>query len=264
MNDSLFKVQGKVALITGGSRGIGFMIAKAYVERGVKVYITSRTVEQCLSAEKTLSAIGSCVGIPGDIATEAGRQKIVEAISQTDGALDILVNNAGIEGGVREGDSFDDYPASTYDQVMAINLKAPFRLAQQLFQLLSNAATQDNPARIINIGSILGVRPPQGDASSGAYGISKAAMHFMTKEFASALGHRKITCNTIAPGYFKTPMTAPDGQFNREFQQHLEATLPLGRLGCESDIAGLALFLASPASAYITGELIKVDGGFSL
>lgn len=261
----IFRIQGKVALVTGGSRGIGFMIAKAYVESGIKVYITSRTVDQCQTAAKALSNIGTCIAIPSDIATEAGRQSIVETITKSEGTLDILVNNAGIEGALREDEKFDEYPESRYDQVMAINLKAPFRLTQQLFTLLCKDATHDNPARVINIGSVLGVRPPQGKISSGSYGPSKAAVHFMTKEFASLLGRQHIICNAIAPGYFKTPMTTgPDGEFDNEFQQFLEQTLPVGRLGCDADIAGLAVFLASKASSYITGELIKVDGGMTL
>ena len=264
MNSCTFQIPGKVALVTGGSRGIGLMIAQAYVEAGIKVYITSRTVEQCESAAEMLSNIGHCIGIPADITTDTGRQKIVNVITEADGSLDILVNNAGIERGLRENEYFDEYPENAYDQVMAVNAKAPFRLTQQLFQLLSNGASQENPSRIINIGSVLGVRPLPGQASSGAYGASKAAVHFMTKEFASLLGHQHIICNAVAPGYFKTSMTAPDGNFNSELQQHLEDTLPVGRLGCDADIAGLAVFLASTSSTYITGELIKVDGGYTL
>lgn len=260
----LFSIKGKVALITGGSRGIGYMIASAYVENGVKVYITSRTAEECNVAAAELSQTGTCIAIPSDVSTEEGRQVIVDALTKGEVSLDILVNNAGMAGGMEEGDRFDEYPESTYDKIMEVNVKAPFRLTQALFGLLNKNSSQTNPARVINIGSVLGVNPPQGTVSSGAYGPSKAAVHFMAKEFANLLGKENIICNAIAPGYFATQMTTLDGKFDAALQTHLENTLPIGRLGGPSDIAGIAIFLASPASTYITGEIIRVDGGYTL
>jgi len=147
---------------------------------------------------------------------------------------------------------------------MAVNVKAPFRLTQKLFGLLNKNASKSNPARVINIGSVLGINPPHGSVSSGAYGPSKAAVHFMAKEFANLLGKQNIICNAIAPGFFETKMTAPRGKMDATFQDHLENILPIGRIGAPSDIAGIAIFLASPASTYITGEVIKVDGGYTL
>jgi len=262
--EDLFSIKGKVALVTGGSRGIGFMIAKAYVENGAKVYISSRTVEECNASAIALSKIGTCISIPSDVSTEKGRQVIVDVLSKAEESLDILVNNAGLEGGMREGDRFDEYSEASYDKVMNINVKAPFRLTQNLFGLLERNTSKMDPARVINIGSVLGINPPQGSMSSGAYGPSKAAVHFMAKEFANLLGKHHIICNAIAPGYFKTKMTAPLGKFDTQLQSHLENTLPIGRLGASNDIAGIAIFLASPASTYITGEVIKVDGGLTL
>lgn len=265
--ENMFSLKGKVALITGGSRGLGRMIAQAYVENGVRVYITSRTVTECEGTAEELSQFGECIGIPADIATEAGRQALIDSIKSKESRLDILINNAGKAGGINSPEEFGDYSESLYDDIMAINLKAPFRLTQGLSELLQAGATQADPARVINISSVLGLRPPHGmktGVSSGAYGPSKAAVISMSKEFGSLLGKKHITFNVIAPGFFATEMTSLDGEFDPTFKKHLEDTLPLSRLGEAMDMAGAAVFLASPASAFVTGEVISVDGGYGL
>ena len=266
--EKMFNLKGKVALITGGSRGLGRMIARAYVENGVRVYITSRTEAECTGTAAELSRVGECIGIPADIATEAGRQLLIDTIAGKESRLDILVNNAGKAGGIGSPEALSDYSESLYDDIMAINLKAPFRLTQGLFDLLQQGATAADPARVINISSVLGIRPPHGgvsvSVSSGAYGPSKAALISMSKEFSKLLGKRNFTFNVIAPGFFATEMTTLDGGFNPTFKSYLEESLPMSRLGEAMDMAGAAVFLASPASAFITGEVISVDGGYGL
>ena len=257
----LFAIKGKVALITGGSRGIGYMIAKAYVENGVTVYISSRTADECHQAAETLSRLGSCIAIPADVSTEEGRSTIVDTLIQHEDSLDILVNNAGIAiSSSPETGGFEAFPESSFSQVMDINLKAPFCLVQKSIGLLEKNASPSNPARVINIGSVYGIMVTEFD-DAAAYGPSKAAIHAMTREMAKYLGRRGIVVNAIAPGLFESNISpSGDGQFFKT----VAAATPVERTGHPSDMAGLAIFLASPASTFINGEIIKLDGGYSL
>ena len=251
----LFAVKGKVALVTGGSRGIGLMIASAYVANGVKVYISSRKAAVCDAVAEELSKIGSCVSIPADLATTEGRAALVEAIKAKEDHLDILVNNAGALWAA----PFEEFPESGYDRTMDINVKAIFMLSKDFLPLLEKNASAADPARIINIGSIDGLRVPSVD--NFPYGPSKAAVHHLTKVLAVRLGPKNITVNAIAPGPFESKMTA---WMLDNFKTQIEANCPLGRIGQPSDMAGLAILLASKAGAYLNGSIIPLDGGISL
>ncbi len=254
VND-LFSVKGKVALVTGGSRGIGLMIAQAYVENGAKVYISSRKAEVCQDIAKALSELGECIAIPADLATSQGQEALVNTLQQKEESLDILINNAGAAWGA----SFDDYPEEGYDKIMDINVKAIFMLTQKLMLLLEKNANTLNPARVINIGSIDGISVS--DLDNFAYGASKAAVHHLTRVLAVKLAHRGITFNAIAPGPFESKMTE---WMLGKMKDKIEASCPLARIGYPEDMAGLALFLASPAGAYVNGAVIPLDGGIHL
>jgi NAD(P)-dependent dehydrogenase (short-subunit alcohol dehydrogenase family) len=253
--EELFSVDGKVAVVTGGSRGIGHMIARGFVENGAKVYISARKAAACEATAAELSQLGTCIAIPADLATADGREHLVQALKEQETRLDILVNNAGAAWGA----PFDDYPESGYDKVMDINVKAPFMLTQDLMPLLESGASLNDPARVINIGSIDGIRVPNVD--NYAYGPSKAAVHHLTRVLAVRLGRRGVTFNAIAPGRFESKMTA---WMLENYQDQIEATCPLGRIGAPVDIIGVAIYLASPAGAYINGVVIPVDGGIRL
>jgi NAD(P)-dependent dehydrogenase (short-subunit alcohol dehydrogenase family) len=251
----LFSIAGKVALVTGGSRGIGLMIARAYVENGAKVYISSRKAQVCEKVAAELSKVGSCIAVPADLSTNEGRSRLVEHLKQNETSLDILVNNAGAVW----AESFDTYPESGYDKVMDINVKAIFMLTRDFLPLLEKNASRENSARVINIGSIDGIRVSSLD--NFAYGPSKAAVHHFTKGLAVRLGKRGITVNAIAPGPFESKMTK---WMLENFQTEIEKHCPLGRIGEPADMAGIAIYLASPAGAYLNGTVIPVDGGLSL
>ena len=257
IND-LFSIKNKVALITGGSRGIGLMIAKAYVENGAKVYITARTSEQCEQSAAALSVMGFCKAIVADISTKEGRQKIFDVLNAQERTLDILINNAGIGLDTKSEEGFEAFPVEAYDKVMDVNLRAPFMLTQRLMGLLESGASKENPARIINIGSAGGIKV-RGGSGPSSYGPGKAALHFMTKEWGVCFAKRNITANTIAPGAFRTDLLASE-----EALKYAAEVVPLKRVGNESDIAGAAIFLASKASAFMTGDVISVDGGYTL
>ncbi len=248
----LFSIAGKVAIVTGGSRGIGRMIAQAYVENGVKTYITARKAEACQLAAEEMSAHGECLAFPADLASRAGRERFVNEFKSREVRLDILVNNAGAAWGA----PFADYPESGYDKVMDINVKAVFMLTQALLPLLAIGATPRNPSRVINIGSIDGLRVSSTD--NFAYGASKAAVHFLTKNLALRLGPRGVTVNAIAPGPFESQMM--DYILNN-FRDKIESENPLGRIGSPEDMAGLAIYLAAPATNYLNGQVIALDGG---
>lgn len=254
IND-LFSIDGKVALVTGGSRGIGYMIAEGYVSNGVKAYISSRKTAACDAAAEELSKIGTCISVPADLSTNEGREKLVKVLNENEDSLDILVNNAGAAWGA----PYDEYPESGYDKTMDINVKAIFMLTRDLLPLLQRNASTTNPARVINIGSIDGIKVPRID--NFAYSPSKAAVHHLTRVLAVRMADRGITVNAIAPGPFESKMTA---WMLDNFQSEIEAANPLGRIGVPADMAGLAIYLASPAAAYINGVVIPVDGGLSL
>ena len=251
----LFSVAGKTAVVTGGSRGIGKMIAEGYVENGVKTYITARKAQACLETAEELSEKGQCIAFPADLSTREGRESFIAEIKSREERLDILVNNAGAAWGA----AFEDYPDDGYDKVMNINVKAVFMLTRDLLPLLTRAASPENPGRVINIGSIDGLRVSSTD--NFAYGASKAAVHFLTKNLAVRLGPKAVTVNAIAPGPFESQMM---DYMLSNFRDKIEAENPLGRIGQPRDMAGLALYLASPATTYLTGQVIALDGGRAL
>ena len=249
----LFSINGKTAVVTGGSRGIGFMIAKGFVEAGAKVYISSRKASQLEEAATELSKKGECVAISVDLSSEDGAKALGDAIKEQEDKIHILVNNAGATWGA----PFEEFPKEAWDKVLNINVKGPFFVTREMMPLLKNAGTFEDPARIINLGSIAGF---QTGGVAFAYGPSKAAIHQMTQNWAAQFAKDHITVNAIAPGPFPSKMMAfiTDNDENRKA---MEATIPLKRIGTPEDAMGVTLFLSSRAGAYITGAIIPVDGG---
>jgi NAD(P)-dependent dehydrogenase (short-subunit alcohol dehydrogenase family) len=250
----LFAISGKVALVTGGSRGIGLMIARGFVEAGAKVYISSRKADACDEVAAELSKEGECVSLPADLATEEACIELAGRIGEHERALHILVNNAGANWGA----PLSDYPADAWDKVLDLNVKSPFFLTRACLPLLEAAGTDDDPARVINIGSIDGIQVPI--METYAYSTSKAALHHLTRHLARHLGRRHITVNAIAPGPFESKMMA---ETLRNFGDSIAASSPLNRIGRPDDMAGAAIYLSSRAGAYLTGAVIPVDGGIS-
>lgn len=253
--NELFSVAGKTAVVTGGSRGIGKMIAQGFVANGVKTYITARKAEACQATADELSEQGTCIAIPADLASDEGRKAFVAALKSHEESLDILVNNAGAAWGA----SFEDYPDEGYDKVMDINVRAIFLLTRDLMPLLTNGASMADPHRVINIGSIDGLSVSTTD--NFAYGASKAAVHFLTKNLALRLAPKGLTVNAIAPGPFESKMMEHTLE---QHQARIENQNPLGRIGNPKDMAGLALYLSSAASKYVNGQIIALDGGSHL
>jgi NAD(P)-dependent dehydrogenase (short-subunit alcohol dehydrogenase family) len=253
---TLFGLDGKVAVVTGGSRGIGFMIASGLVANGVRVYITARKADACDAAAAELSEHGECISIPADLATADGLESFVAALTEREPQIDILVNNAGAAWGADLG----EFPEIGFDKVLDINVKAPFMLTQALLPQLKAGATAEDPARVIMIGSIDGIRVPIGNNYS--YSASKAGVHMMARHMAAHLVADHITINSIAPGPFESKMMAYrlDDPNSRAM---VEASVPRKRIGSPEDIAGTVIFLASRAGAYTTGTVIPVDGGIS-
>ncbi len=249
---NLFDVSGKVALVTGGSRGIGEMIAEGFVANGVKTYISARKADACDATAARLSKQGECISIPADLSTMDGIQTLVDEIKSRESQLDVLVNNAGASWGA----SIDEFPEDGWDKVMNINVKGPFFLTQALLPLLEASASAEDPARIINIGSIDGLNVSK--LESYSYASSKAAIHHLTRSFASHLADRHITANAIAPGPFPSMMTAG---IAAKMGDAITQGVPLKRWGEPADMAGTAIFLASKAGAYVSGAVIPVDGG---
>ena len=250
----LFSIKGKVALVTGGSRGIGLMIARGFVEAGARVYISSRKADVCDRVAAELSQAGFCRSLPADLGTEAGNSQLAAALQEHESALHILVNNAGANWGA----PLEAYPDAAWDKVLALNVKAPFLLTRTLVPLLEKAAQPGDPARVINIGSIDGLQVPL--LETYAYSSSKAAVHHLTRVLARRLAPRGITVNAVAPGPFESKMMA---ETLSRFRDAIVATCPLGRIGEAEDMAGIAIYLASRAGAYVTGAVIPVDGGIS-
>ncbi|MEM7187988.1 MAG: SDR family oxidoreductase [Pseudomonadota bacterium] len=258
---NLFSIAGKTALITGGSRGIGEMIAAGYLANGAKVYISSRKAAACDETAERLSAEygGTCISIPGDCSTMDGVNALAGAIAEREEKLDILVNNAGVAWGA----PLDEFPEVGFDKVFNTNVKGLFFMTQKLLPQLRAAGTAEDPARVINIGSIDGIKTPRFDNFS--YGPSKVAVHHLTKVMASHLTKENIILNAIAPGPFPTWMLSTGVGFGGETEgvdwDSIGKGNPRGRVGEPEDIAGLAIFLASRASAYIVGQTIAIDGG---
>lgn len=256
---NLFSIEGKVALITGGSRGIGEMIAAGFLANGAKVYISSRKAEVCDATAKRLQEEygGECVSMPADLSNLEGINGLADKIAQ-EGNLDILVNNAGASW----GEPIDEYSEQGWDKVMDTNVKGVFFLTQKLLPLLRKSGTSDDPSRVINIGSIDGIKTGLFDAFS--YGPSKAALHHLTRVLAASLVKENIIVNAIAPGPFPTWMLSTGvgggGDVDIDWSS-IGDTNPRGRVGTPEDIAGLAIFLSSRAGAYTVGQTITCDGG---
>jgi NAD(P)-dependent dehydrogenase (short-subunit alcohol dehydrogenase family) len=248
----LFDLSGKTAVVTGGSRGIGLMIARGLLEAGARVYISSRKADACAAAERELAQYGTIVAIPADLSTEAECLRLAEEIGQREPALHVLVNNAGATWGA----PLEEFPAAAWDKVVDLNLKAPFFLTRAFLPLLEAGGTPDDPARIINIGSIDGLRVPP--FPTYPYSASKAGLHHLTRVLARELGPRRVTVNAVAPGPFESKMMAAT---LKTFGDAIADAAPLRRIGRPDDMAGVAIFLASRAGAYVTGAVIPVDGG---
>jgi NAD(P)-dependent dehydrogenase (short-subunit alcohol dehydrogenase family) len=245
----LFRLNGRIALVTGGSRGIGKMIASGFIQQGATVYVSSRKAGAC---EDTAAALGpKCIPLPADVSTVAGVRALAAALAEREERLDILVNNAGAAWGV----PFEEFPESGWDKVMDLNVKSPFFLTQALHGLLKAAATPDRPAKVINITSIDGQRLNPWETYS--YHASKAALIYLTKRMAARLVRDHVNVTSIAPGAFASEM-------NRAARDHGAAVaqgIPAGRIGTDEDMAGAAIYLASRAGDYVIGETITVDGG---
>lgn len=250
----LFDLQGKVALVTGGSRGIGEMIATGFVSNGVKTYISSRKADACDATAEKLSKIGECISIPADLSTIEGIDYLVSEIEKHEEKIHILVNNAGATWGA----PIEDFPESGWDKVMTINVKSPFFLTKRMLKLLEASGDHKDPARVINIGSIDGLHVNPMDTYS--YGPSKAAIHHLTRTLAQHLVGRHINVNAIAPGPFESHMMA---YTLKNFGEQVIARVPRKRIGEPEDMAGAAIYLASKASSYVTGVVIPVDGGIT-
>jgi NAD(P)-dependent dehydrogenase (short-subunit alcohol dehydrogenase family) len=251
----LFDLSGKRALVTGGSRGIGLMIARGFVEAGVRVTVSSRKADVCDQVAAELSEVGECRSMPADLSTEVECRRLAEQVIEAEGGeLDILVNNAGATWGAPMAD-FDD---AAWDRVLDLNVKGVFHLTRHLRDALAAAATPEDPSRVINIGSIDGLHVPLLETYS--YSASKAAVHHLTRVLAARLAPELITVNAIAPGPFESKMMAATLE---SFGEQIRRSVPLGRIGEPSDMAGTAIFLASRAGRYLTGAVIPVDGGLS-
>jgi len=255
MTDPLFDIRGKVALVTGGTSGIGFMIAKGLVARGVKTYVSgrdaARTVE--IAAQIATEANGACVGLAADLADRAGPQALADAYTDKERRLDLLVNNAG----ANATGSLAAMTVEDWDLVLDVNVRAAFFLARALLPLLKASASAEDPARIVNLGSIGGLHVPGWEAH--AYGASKAAIHHLTRSLAKALGPDRITVNAIAPGPFPSRMTDTSSE---QLKKSVATYIPLGRPGEADDVVGAVTFLASRAGAYVNGHTLPLDGGY--
>jgi NAD(P)-dependent dehydrogenase (short-subunit alcohol dehydrogenase family) len=249
----LFDLTGKVAVVTGGTRGIGLMMARGLLDAGARVYVCSRGADACAAAAEELG--GDVVAFPADLSTEEGCRAAVAEVAAREDRVHVLVNNAGATWGA----PLAEFPASAWDKVLNLNLKAPFFLVQSFLPLLEAAATDDDPARIVNVGSIDGIRAPAMPTYS--YSASKAAVHHLTKVLARELGPRRITVNAVAPGPFESKMMRATLD---AFGQVIADNAPLRRIGRPDDMAGVAVYLASRAGAYVTGAVIPVDGGISI
>jgi NAD(P)-dependent dehydrogenase (short-subunit alcohol dehydrogenase family) len=252
---TLFSLSGKVALVTGGSRGIGLMIAEGLLRAGATVYISSRTKGTCNDIAQRLSSLGPCIALPADVSTIEGRTTLITKLEQQSKPLNILVNNAGASWGA----PYETYPESAFEKLFALNVSAAFFLTRDLTPLLQQTAVPADPARVINIGSMDGLHVPQLiKTGTFAYSASKAAVHHLTRTLAVELGPKHITVNAIAPGFFESKMTA---EVLKQHGDEIVDACPLGRIGQPEEMAGIAIYLASRAGAYTNGAVIQVDGG---
>ena len=259
--NNLFSIQGKTALVTGGSRGIGEMIAAGFLAQGAKVYISSRKADVCQATAERLSQAygGECIALPADLSKLQGVESLAAQLSAHESKLDILINNAGASWGA----PLDQFPEVGWDKVMDTNVKGVFFLTQKLLPPLRKAAAGDSPARVINIGSIDGLKSAIFDTFS--YGASKAAVHHLTRFMAAHLTKERILFNAIAPGPFPTWMLSTGVGFGGATENvdwdRVGQRNPSGRVGTPQDIAGLAIFLCSRAGEFVVGQTIACDGG---
>jgi NAD(P)-dependent dehydrogenase (short-subunit alcohol dehydrogenase family) len=249
----LFSLEGRTALVTGGSRGIGRMIAKGFLTQGARVYISSRKAAACEATAGELSALGPCFPLPADVSTVEGARALAAAYAAREGSLDILVNNAG----AAWGESFDTFPENGWDKVMNLNLKSPFFLTQALHEAL-RAAGKTRPAKVINIASIDGVSVNPQETYS--YAASKAGLIHLTRRMALRLVQDNIVVSGIAPGAFASDMN----RVARDHGDELARRIPAGRIGTDEDMAGVAIYLASRAGDYVVGQTVVVDGGVTI
>lgn len=248
--ENLFSVQGKVAIVTGGSGGIGAMIAEGFVRHGVKTYITARNAERLQEAAEHFSRYGECIAIPSQLGSSEGVQAFADEMKSREPKIDILVNNAGATWGA----DIDEFPENGWDKVMDLNVKSIFFLTQQLLPALRAAADAEDPARIVNIGSINGITHPH--MNNYSYSASKAAVHQLTRHLGGDLAAENITVNAIAPGFFPSKMTA-----HMLEDEKITGGVPRGRLGTAEDAAGTLIYLCSRAGAWMTGHTLVLDGG---
>jgi NAD(P)-dependent dehydrogenase (short-subunit alcohol dehydrogenase family) len=252
MFEDLFSLEGRTALVTGGSRGIGKMIAAGFIAYGAKVYISSRKAEQCAITAKELSqGHDRCIALPQDLSTVAGCQALAMKYRERENRLDILVNNAGAAWGA----DFEQFPEHGWDKVMNLNLKSPFFLVQSLYETLKAAASNERPAKVINIASIDGIR--LNPLETYSYQASKSALIYLTRRLAARLVLDRIVVTGIAPGPFASEMN----RTARDYPEEVAKRTPLGRIGRDEDMAGAAIYLASKAGDFVVGDTIAVDGG---
>jgi NAD(P)-dependent dehydrogenase (short-subunit alcohol dehydrogenase family) len=252
----LFDISGKTALVTGGSRGIGLMIARGLVRAGAEVFISSRKVEDLKASAAKLQQDGKCEAIPADLSTPEGARGLGEAIRERTDRLDILINNAGASWGA----PLEEFPASGWDRAMHTNVEGIFHLTVSLLPALRAAASDEDPARVVNIGSVDGIRVPVMESYS--YSASKAAVHMLTRHLAKRLAPDHITVNAIAPGPFESKMMAFMLR-DEDSRKAVTEMVPLRRIGRPDDAAGLTIFLCSRAGSYLTGAVIPLDGGIT-
>jgi NAD(P)-dependent dehydrogenase (short-subunit alcohol dehydrogenase family) len=250
----LFDLTGKDALVTGGTRGIGLMIARGLLQAGARVVVSSRKADACAEAQEQLAEFGDVRAIPADLSRHEECLRLADLVTADTDGLHILVNNAG----ATWGEPLESFPDSAWDKVLDLNLKSPFWLVQALLPALRQAGTADDPARVINVGSIDGIHVSQLPVYS--YAASKAAVHQLTRVLARELGPQHVTVNAVAPGPFRSKMMAATLD---AFGDSIAASAPLRRIGRDDDMAGIAVFLASRAGSYLTGAIIPVDGGIA-
>lgn len=257
-NSEIFNVRGKKVLITGGAKGIGLMIATGFVDNGAEVFVSSRSAETCEEVAKQLTARGpgKCYALPDDLSTEQACVNLAKCVSEiTDGKLDVLINNSA----TTWGEPFETHKEKGFDKIWALNVKSIFFLTRACLPMLENSATAEDPSRVINIGSVAGVRPQI--FPTYVYDMSKAAIHHLSRKLAIEFAPKHITVNALAPGYFPSKMSDQLKVYSKG-EDHLSEMVPLMRKGSPADIAGASIFLSSKAGAYVTGLVLLVDGGW--
>ncbi len=258
--DLLFSLAGKTAMVTGGATGVGRMAAEGLVAAGAHVFIASRKIAACERAAEELNALGydgKVEGFGGDVGTEEGISALTAEVEKRTDRLHILMNNAGTSWGMPLG----EFPYAAWDRIMRVNVTGLFQLTQSLLPLLERAASDDNPARVVNVGSVMG-ETPHGDRAY-SYAASKAAVHHLTRILAKELAERRITVNALAPGPFVSKMTA-FATADEDVRSRVGAQVPLGRVGRPGDIAAAMQFLCGYGGSYVTGAILPVSGGINV